>query len=369
MIKTALSPDAIQSVWDQYLEKLCWDGYVHIPQFLEPGLLKKVNAAVEAAFEEAPYGRNERTGEKEPATRSVGLGSDVDLLSIIQLRDQSLNSVPLNPYLLALLENMLGKDFYLDRAVVRRARGKCDRFYFHKDQHGDIGLTVLLNDLGHDEGATTAIPGRFLGTPPSLYTIKDINPAHPDEVQMTGKAGDAYLFIRDIDHSRAQNLTDKANTQLILAFINKNTFPAAHSRQGITPEVMEGADPRLKHMLRPYDGTPLDEPKGLIERYLYGGGYSSPGGGDYDVRNDLFRDFVYTMFYVKGKPLRSGPDAPLPRNTTRLNEIKRVSFFQYIMSLNWWLVFRNLTLRILRKFKAGDIVVNALRKLRPAHSR
>ncbi len=358
-----------QETWDQYLEKLCEDGYVRIPQFLEPALLKDICAAVDDAFEEAPYGRNESTGEIENESRSVGLGSDVDLLSIIQLRDKSLNSVPLNPRLLDLLENLLGKDFYLDRSVVRRARGKCDRFYYHKDQHGDIGLSVLLNDLEKDEGATTALPGRHLGTPPSLYTIKNINPAHPDELQMTGKAGDAYLFIRDIDHSRAQNPTDKANTQLFMAFINKNTFPAAHSRQGITPQDLEGIDPVLNHMLRPYDGEPLNGAKGFIEKYLYGGGYTSPGGGDYDVRNDLFRDFVYTMFYVKGKPLRSGPDAPLPRNTTRLNEIKRVSFLQYLGRLNWLLVSRHLVVHFLRKFKAGDVLIDILKRLRPFPSR
>ena len=355
-----------RNVWDQYLEKLCEDGYVHILQFLEPALLKDVCAAVDAAFEEAPYGRNERTGEIESASRSVGLGSDVDILSIIQLRDTSLNSVPLNPSLYDLLEKLLARDFYMDRAVVRRARGKCDRFYFHKDQHGDIGLTILLNDLGKDEGATTALPGKHLGAPPSLYTIGDINPAHLDEVQMTGKAGDAYLFYRDIDHSRAQNLSDKANTQLILTFINKNTFPAAHSRQGITPEDMEGVGPSLKHMLRPFDGEPLDGPKGFIEKYLYGGEYTSPGGGDYDVRNDLFRDFIYTMFYVKGNPLRSGPDAPLPRNTTRLNEIKRVSFLQYLASLNWWLVSRHTVLKTLRAFGPGRALIEALKKFRSA---
>jgi hypothetical protein len=355
-------------VWAGYLKKLCEDGYAHIPQFLEPALLKDIVLAVDAAFVEAPYGRNESTGEIESASRSVGLGSDVDLLSIIQLRDKNLNSVPLNPNLFGLLEKLLGRDYYLDRAVVRRARGKCGRFYFHKDQHGDVGLTVLLNDLGKDEGATTAIPGRHLGTPPSLFTIRDINPRHPEEVQMTGKAGDAYLFIRDIDHSRAENLTDKANAQLIFAFINKNTFPAAHSKQGITLEDLESVDPALEHMLRPYDGEPLDAPKGFVEKYLYGGGYSSPGGGDYDIRNDLFRDFIYTMFYVRGKPLRSGPDALLPRNTTWLNEIKHVSFLQYITHLNWWLVFRNLLLKLLRRFKIGDAVVAILKKLRPAPS-
>jgi len=354
-----------RDVWDQYFEKLCEDGFAHIPQFLDPALLKDVCAVVKNAFEDAPYGRNERTGEKENENRSVGLGSDVDLLSIIQLRDKSLNAVTENPHLHDLLNKLLGKDFYMDRAVVRRARGKCDRFYFHKDQHGDIGLNILLNDIGENEGATSVLPGRHLGAPPSLFTIKDVNPAHPDEIQMIGTAGDAYLFYRDIDHSRAPNLTDKANNQLIVTFINKNTVPAAHSRQYISPEDLEGVDAKLKHILRPYDGEPLDGRRNFIENYLYGGEYSSPGGGDYDVRYDLLRDFVYTMFYVKGKPLRPGPDAPLPRNTTRLNERMRVSMLQYMFRLDWWLVFRNQMLKFLRTFKAGIKLIDVLKKIRP----
>lgn len=33
-----------------------------------------------------------------------------------------------------------------------RARAKSDRFYYHKDQHGDNRLTVLLNELDQNAG-------------------------------------------------------------------------------------------------------------------------------------------------------------------------------------------------------------------------
>lgn len=353
-----MSPNA----WDHYLEKLCEDGFVHIPNFLAPPLLDEVQAAVGDAFAEAPYGRNERSGEPEEATRLVGLGKDVDILPIVQLRNRSLNTVPIDPNLRRIMGHLLGDDFYLDRSVVRRARGRCDRFYFHKDQHGDIGLTVLLNDLGPDEGATTVLPGRFLTTPPTVFAVRNINDAQPDEVQMTGRAGDAYLFFRDIDHSRAQNETEKANVQLILTFTNKNTFPAAHSRQGVNAGHLEGTPDAFRHMLRPYDGLPLDAPKGVVEKIIYGSGFSSPGAGDYDLRNDLFRDVLYNMFYVTGRPMRVGKDAALPRNTTTLNEARRFSLIRYAMELNWWLVIRSHLLRLLRGFSLGRAMVDFLKK-------
>lgn len=353
-----------QASWDERISVLCRQGFVHIPGFVAPPLLGRVQAAVETAFADAPFGRNEQSGAAEDESRLVGLGEDVDILPVVQLRNESLCAMLLDPALLSALQGLLGKDYYLDRSVVRRARGRCNRFYFHKDQHGDIGLTVLLNDLGRDEGATTVIPGRFLGTPPSVFAIKHINAAHPNEVQMTGAAGDAYLFFRDIDHSRAPNLTDKSNVQLIFTFVNRNTFPAAHSRQNIGPDDLEGLAPTLRHMLRPYDGIPLDRPRGLIEKVIYGSGFTSPGAGDYDARNDVFRDFFYTMFYVKGTPLRTNPDDDLPRNTTIMNERMRVTMSQFAARLNWWLLTRAMILKFLRGFAAGRSLIDVLRRLR-----
>ena len=59
---------------------------------------------------------------------------------------------------------------------------------------GSFSLHYRAPRMGRNPktGEAVALPGKHLGTPPSLYTIKEINPAHPDEVQMTGKAGDAY---------------------------------------------------------------------------------------------------------------------------------------------------------------------------------
>ena len=269
-------------------------------------ILGEIQKTIHEAFYEAPYGRDERTGEAEDETRLVGLGMDVDLLPVLKLPGGTALLPLMNPDLQEMLREILGDDYYLDRATVRRARAKSDRFYYHKDQHGDIGLTVLLNNLDQNAGAMAALPKRHLGTPPTLFSVKNINARHPDEVQMTGKAGDAYLFYRDIDHSRAENLTANDNIQMIYTFVNKNTQPASNNHQCLDQDALKDLPPALKHILRPYDGAPEGEHKGFVEKILYGSGFSSPGAGNYDVRNDLFRDFLYTMFFVRGKTLRDG---------------------------------------------------------------
>ncbi len=347
----------------QNLQKLYDDGFVHVPNFVPEAILGDIQKIVHEAFYKTPYGRDERTGKAEDSSRLVGLGSDVDVLPILSLPGTK-SLLPLNNSdLLSVLKELLGDEFYLDRATIRRARAKSKRFYYHKDQHGDIGLTILLNDLEKNAGATTALPKRHLGTPPTLFSIKNINSSHPDEVQMTGKAGDAYLFYRDIDHSRAENLTASDNVQMIFAFVNKNTCPAANNRQCLDQSSLKNLSPSLKHMLRPYDGTSREKKAGIVEKLIYGSGFSSPGAGDYDVRNDLFRDFLYTMFFVRGKKLRSSSDNTLPRNTTKLNEIQNVTLRKYIGELSFWLVLRTYALASLRKTNLGNNTINSLKKL------
>jgi len=347
---------------DQYIEALNESGMLAIPGLIPQSEIGGVQADISEAFEESPYGRDEKTGEIQNESRIVGLGEDVDILSVFQIDSANVKSIVDDSKIKHVMTGLLGEDFYLDRAIVRRARSDSSRFYYHKDQHGDIGLAILLTDLGPDSGATTVLPGRHLGTPLTLFSLNNINDAHPGEIQMTGKAGDAFLFYRDIDHSRAENLAKQDNTQLIFSFVNKNTFPGSHSRSGIKQKSLADCPSDVQHMLRPYDGEPLDENRSFVEKLIYGSGYSSPGAGDYDIRNDLWRDFLYTMFYVRGKKLRKSDRHPLPRNTTRLNEIKKVSLLNYLGQLKWRLVFRNLTLQIMRRSSAGRSLISGLQK-------
>lgn len=359
--------NAIQAVraneWDERAKELDDRGIVALPDFLSPEELVHIQNAINKAFEDAPYGRDERTDEPLNENRIVGLGADVDILSIYKITDLNIGAILSKQALQNLLTEELGENYYLDRAIIRRARGKCGRFYYHKDQHGDIGLAILLNDLGSNAGATTVLPGRHLGTPPTLFALKNINVEHPEEMQLTGKAGDGYLFHRDIDHSRAENVSGKDNIQILLTFVNKNTVPASHARLGIDESDFKDLNGSIKNMLRPFDGSQETADKSFAEKMIYGTGFSSPGAGDYDVRNDLLRDIIYTTFFVRGKALRTLKKLDLPRNTTRLNETRRVSMLHYLGQLHAPTTIRALTLQLIRIIPGGQNLVKALKRL------
>ena len=355
-----IAPSA-QHDWDAILVELCEQGFVRIPAFLSPEKCAAVQKGILDAFKDAPFGRDERTNARRDADRVVGLGTDVDILPLYQIDNDAVRSTPMDDGLHELLSRQLGDDYYMDRSIARRARGNSDRFYYHKDLHGDIGLTILLNDLDVNEGATTMLPKRHLGTPPTVYCMNDINGAAPQEVQLTGKAGDAVLFYRDIDHSRSENLSGRDNIQLIFTFVNKNTFPWAHSRQELGPEILKSLPARLAHMLRPYDGRSRDTQRTFVEKIIYGSGFSSPGAGEYDIRNDLFRDFLYTMFLAKGKPMTDTANGAMPRYTTRLNMTRRIGFFEYVGHLKWRRVMRAAILGTIRKIPFGATLLQRLR--------
>ena len=347
---------ALDDAGRSYLAHLVEHGYVHIPRFVEPALLADLKRSVKSALDAAPFGLNERTLEPETETSRTGLGEGVDVFPIYQLPYQALKLVPGNPLLIGLMTALLGKDYYLDRSIIRKARAESPRFYFHKDQHGDIGLAILLEDVTSDEGSTSFIPDSHVGTPPTLFRVRDIAAAHPREVQMSGKAGDAFLFSRDIDHSRAPNRSGRDTVQLLYTFINKNTPPAAHSRRKLSAEDLAGLPAAVSHMLRPYPGDADGTDGSLIDRFIYQSGFSSAGAGDYDVRNDLIRDFFYVLRHARGAGAKNG-QGEYYRNVTLINEVRPTSVGEYLRNTDFYLVARNLTLQFLRQTALGRRLV------------
>ncbi len=326
-----------------------------------------MQAAEAHAFHENPYGGNEETGEAEDSTRRVGIGDNIDIQPLMHLPDNEariLKTLPGNPIIANTAERVLGKDFYLDRNIARRSRAHDGgRLYFHKDQHGDLGMMVLVyNITEEDQGATCVMPGTHLGTPLPLFTMSNLNDKHPKEVQGLGTAGDVYLFFRDIDHGRSANLSDHNTTQLLYTFVGKNTVPASWSRQGAMDGHLAGLPDNIVHMMRPYDGRPSDDFSGWVERFLYGSDFYSPGSGDYDVRNDLIRDFVYTITTFRGKGGDNLDDAPLPRYVTVLARMIRISPWDYLKKINLGLAVKTLGKQFYRRFFLGRKITKELKK-------
>lgn len=192
------------------------NGFLVIPQALGPEELAEVRAAADSA--EARW--------RADLTLS---GSRSDTLHQVQA------PIEYDEALLRLLWQPTV--FPLVRAILGDAVQMIDNDYFitpphtpktHAGWHHDVGMPgvyhplstlmvkvfYLLTDVDADAGGTAMIPGshRFPAEVPLPTGEPDRSPG---AVQMTGKAGDAYLFNGRVYHAAVNNDSDRARRVLI----------------------------------------------------------------------------------------------------------------------------------------------------------
>jgi hypothetical protein len=192
------------------------NGYLTIPQALEPTALAAVRAAADRA--EARW----RADLSLPGARG-------DTLHQVQAPieyDDALLGLLWQPTVFPLVRAILGDDVQM-----------IDNDYFitpphtpktHAGWHHDVGMPgvyhplstlmvkvfYLLTDVGADSGGTAMIPGshRF----PAEVPLPTGEPGRaPGATQMTGKAGDAYLFNGRVYHAAVNNDSGRPRRVLI----------------------------------------------------------------------------------------------------------------------------------------------------------
>ena len=128
----------------------------------------------------------------------------------------------------------------------------------------------LLNDVtGDDSGNFTVFPGSHLR--PFPEDNSQLNPHTPGAVQLTGKAGDAYLFSHALWHGPAPNHSNRARKTLLYNYCQM--FVRWYDFDSIS-KVADQCTPRQRRLLgdlgyefRPgsYFYAPLDQ-----EKIIYG---------------------------------------------------------------------------------------------------
>ena len=73
-----------------------------------------------------------------------------------------------NPFLYSLLEQVVGKDFYLSNTWFQMVPPRTGRLAYHKDPCGGITLNVLLDDIDTEIGSPCLIPASHINTPPAV---------------------------------------------------------------------------------------------------------------------------------------------------------------------------------------------------------
>jgi ectoine hydroxylase-related dioxygenase (phytanoyl-CoA dioxygenase family) len=198
----AAPPDALGRQARLQLQR---DGYLLLRGAVPVALLPRLQAAFDAG---------ERPSDQWPVPR----GHDwrhalVDL-------DPAVQAACRLPALLSAVHALLGQPFFLAQVEGREPRAGGGRQTLHRD--GDdpaatesVSALVFLDPYGPDNGATRVLAGTQAGAGLGVAPCH----AHPDEIQLTGEAGDILAFDANLLHGAALNAGGARRRSLLVSYV------------------------------------------------------------------------------------------------------------------------------------------------------
>lgn len=183
------------------------NGFLTVPGALSPAELADVRDAADKA--EAVW--------RADTTRAGTRSSVLDQLQAPIEYDDRLLSLLWHPSVFPLVRAALGDDVTMidnDYFITPPRTAKT-----HADWHHDVGMSgvyhprsvlmvkvfFLLSDVGPDSGGTAMVPGSHRFEMDYQFPHVSDPREMPGAVQMTGKAGDAYLFNGRVYHCAVNN--------------------------------------------------------------------------------------------------------------------------------------------------------------------
>jgi hypothetical protein len=193
------------------------NGFLSIRGALTPDELTGVRAAADAA---------EARWRRDPSLPGVRYNVLESVQSPIEY-DERLLALLWHPRVFPIVRELLGDDVSMidnDYYITPPRTPKT-----HAGWHHDVGMRgvyhprstlmvkvfYLLSDVDADSGGTAMIPGSYRF--PEGFVFPDVDDPRdmPGAVQMTGKAGDAYLFNGRTYHAATNNASDRIRRVLI----------------------------------------------------------------------------------------------------------------------------------------------------------
>lgn len=161
------------------------------------------------------------------------------------------------------VERVLGPEFKLSSCNARKALPNNG---VHQPLHADMSavpdergawvcnLIWLLDDFTEDNGSLRAVPGshRFGKLPKG--TMEDPYAPHPDEVRLTGRAGDVIVINAHCWHGGLANRTGEARIAVHTFYCRRDKPQQQYQKAMLSPETQAGLSPQLRRLLA------LDDP-------------------------------------------------------------------------------------------------------------
>ena len=254
----------MQKLTEQQQEQWAIDGYLHLENQLSPD---------EVAFFSEELDRIRLEPGWEPTKEQLGHygwvdhSRDTDPEGFMDRRDllnygQAFVDLIDRPGLFDLIVDLMGPHllFSMSQAIVRPSTKKFGG-YTHTD--GGEGLReirpsdgsrpismkamYLLTDVeGEDCGGFTVFPGSHRHAINWRDPSARVDPHSPGAKQLTGKAGDCYLFPHSLSHGPAPNESGRARKTLLYNYCQMFVRSYDHER---TPEIIGRCTPRQRRLL------------------------------------------------------------------------------------------------------------------------
>lgn len=235
----------------QQLDEL---GYTVLPQLMEQRLLDGLRARVEALYQ----AEGDRAGaefKQEPGSRRLAnLVDKGDVFLGLFARQE----------ILELVRHVLGADVKLSSMNARSVNPRCQAA---QPLHADMGALAdergywvcntvwLLDDFTAENGALRAVPGSHrLGRLPQ-EALADPTAPHPDEVLITGRAGDVFVMNAHLWHGGTANRTDAPRTAVHVFYCRGDKPQQQYQKRLVRAEVQRRLTPPQRRLLA------LDDPR------------------------------------------------------------------------------------------------------------
>ena len=313
-------------------DQLAKEGYLHIPEALGADTMAAIRAAVARLEAQYPYGfinkgvyASQRPEPRPEAPKPSDYAPTI-IYPNVGFMEPDIFLPLANPALHALIESVVGEDYYLSNTWLQSVPPGTGRMAFHKDPRGSVSFVIMLDEIGDDMGSTCLVPGSHLNTPPASFCMNDIQKPHPEEIDLSGKPGDIVIFTPETWHARASNHGKTYTRRLFFNFYSRASKATTSWAKGVSEEEVLRAQRVLPEQYRKMfriDAalTSTLQTSELSESELATGAES---------HDEFFADIRHSRrVYGKSVGQRSHAGYILPY-TTRLMEHRRFSLRQYL---------------------------------------
>ncbi len=229
-------------------------GFVMLSGFIKPALLRQLTLEVEALFAAEGVLAGAEFRQEPDCRRLANLVDKGDVFRNVIAEDQ----------LLQWVERVLGPNFKLSSLNVRSVNAGCStRQPLHcdmgalPDERGDwVCNTVwMLDDFTNENGPLRVIPGSHRWGRLPQEVLDDPAATHPQEVIITGAAGDVVVMNAHVWHGGLPNRTDRPRTAMHAFYCRADKPQQQYQKRLLRPETVAGLTPRQRLVLA------IDDPR------------------------------------------------------------------------------------------------------------